>query len=123
LKCKNPEDIRHSGQKGFRIGLSSFIQTLLSVAESHCICLTARGLYRRSGISPCPEDGKDYYHLAETFKHILAFSKFRQTGFTQTEEVVCAITGFAADNEMIQHFDFHGLSGFDQLFGYADVIG
>ena len=37
--------------------LSSIIQTVLSVLESHQIkrC-SARGLYRRSGISPCPED-------------------------------------------------------------------
>ena len=35
---------------------SSSIQTILSVSELHRICLTARGLYRRSGISPCPEE-------------------------------------------------------------------
>ena len=42
---------------------SSFIQTVLSVPESHRISVSqghampyARGLYRRSGISPCPED-------------------------------------------------------------------
>ena len=36
---------------------SSSIQTILSVLELHQILpLPARGLYRRSGISPCPED-------------------------------------------------------------------
>jgi hypothetical protein len=30
----------------------------LSAKESHLVCLLARGLYRRSGISPRPEDGK-----------------------------------------------------------------
>ena len=37
--------------------ISSSIQTVLSVLESHQImCSRTRGLYRRSGISPCPED-------------------------------------------------------------------
>lgn len=37
--------------------ISSSIQTILSVLEFHQILrLHARGLYRRSGISPCPED-------------------------------------------------------------------
>ena len=37
--------------------LSSPIQTILSVSESHRILRkNARGLYRRSGISPCPEE-------------------------------------------------------------------
>ena len=36
---------------------SSFIQTVLLVLELHQICAEAlRGLYRQSGISPCPED-------------------------------------------------------------------
>ena len=36
---------------------SSFIQTILLVLELHQImCFYARGLYRQSGISPCPED-------------------------------------------------------------------
>ena len=36
---------------------SSFIQTILSVLEFRQIMrFHARGLYRRSGISPCPED-------------------------------------------------------------------
>lgn len=36
---------------------SSFIQTLLSVLELHQVLRSrARGLYRRSGIAPCPED-------------------------------------------------------------------
>lgn len=36
---------------------SSSIQTLLSASEFHRInAFGARGLYRRSGISPCPED-------------------------------------------------------------------
>ena len=37
---------------------SSFIQTVLSVPESHRVShqKVGRGLYRRSGISPCPED-------------------------------------------------------------------
>ena len=40
--------------------LSSPIQTILSVLESHQILRrNARGLYRRSGISPCPEE----YHI------------------------------------------------------------
>ncbi len=36
--------------------LPSSIQTILSVPELHRFCHTARGLYRRSGITPCPED-------------------------------------------------------------------
>ena len=36
---------------------SSFIQTILSVLELHQIVRhSVRGLYRRSGITPCPED-------------------------------------------------------------------
>ena len=35
---------------------SSSIQTLLSTQELHLVSLSARGLYRRSGITPCPED-------------------------------------------------------------------
>ncbi len=42
---------------------SSFIQTLLLVSDLHRIMRStfshiknARGLYRQSGISPCPED-------------------------------------------------------------------
>ena len=34
---------------------SSSIQTVLSVSELHRFGLSARGLYRRSGIAPCPE--------------------------------------------------------------------
>jgi hypothetical protein len=37
------------GRKVFAFCLSSFIQTLLSVAESHCICLSARGLFFTAG--------------------------------------------------------------------------
>ena len=33
-----------------------FIQTILSVPEFHRFSLSARGLYRRSGNAPCPED-------------------------------------------------------------------
>ena len=40
----------------YQIFPSSSIQTILSVPESHRIGPKARGLYRRSGISPCPED-------------------------------------------------------------------
>ena len=37
--------------------ISSPIQTLLSVLEFHQVSrIAARGLYHRSGISPCPED-------------------------------------------------------------------
>lgn len=37
--------------------ISSFIQTILSVLELHQIVRhSVRGLYRRSGITPCPED-------------------------------------------------------------------
>jgi len=35
---------------------ASSIQTVLSAPESDRICLSARGVYRREGISPCPED-------------------------------------------------------------------
>ena len=36
---------------------SSFIQTILLVLELHQImCRSTRGLYRQSGIAPCPED-------------------------------------------------------------------
>jgi len=37
---------------------SSFIQTILSVTEFHRISHMARGLYRRWGLSPRPEDTK-----------------------------------------------------------------
>ena len=62
---KDPRIFRHkqdrTGNKcSYAIDPSSSIQTVLSVPESHRISLTARGLerrsYRRSGISPCPED-------------------------------------------------------------------
>ena len=36
--------------------VSSLIQTILSAPETHRINLSARGLYRRSGIAPCPEE-------------------------------------------------------------------
>ncbi len=54
---------------------SSFIQTILSVSESHRFSHTARGLYRRSGITPCPEDtlSSCIYSIA----HIMVLS----TGF------------------------------------------
>ena len=43
---------------------SSFIQTLLSVLEFHQFMrFSARGLYRRSGISPCPEDKYLFFML------------------------------------------------------------
>ena len=43
--------------KTYRSYFSSPIQTILSVLESHQILRrNARGLYRRSGISPCPEE-------------------------------------------------------------------
>ncbi len=42
--------------------LSSFIQTILSAPESNRICLAARGLYHRWGLSPRPED----YSIYET---------------------------------------------------------
>ena len=35
---------------------SSSIQTILSAPESDRINLSARGLYRRQGLAPCPED-------------------------------------------------------------------
>ena len=38
------------------VSKSSFIQTVLSAPESHRIMPQARGLYRRQGLSPCPED-------------------------------------------------------------------
>ena len=43
--------------KKTKLYFSSPIQTILSVLESHQILRqSARGLYRRSGISPCPEE-------------------------------------------------------------------
>ena len=49
-------DLFHQSLLSIRV-ISSSIQTILSVLESHQILRSrARGLYRRSGISPCPED-------------------------------------------------------------------
>ena len=70
VKCAvfNPSDTLKTSKKGvmphtkkrtpsIHLYLSSPIQTILSVSESHRILRrSARGLYRRSGISPCPED-------------------------------------------------------------------
>jgi len=41
--------------------------------------------HRRSGISPCPEDGSDYCHLKHAFKLFLPFFKLGQSGFAQAE--------------------------------------
>jgi len=47
----------HTKNTESRFVFSSSIQTILSVLDFHQIMrLRARGLYRRSGISPCPEE-------------------------------------------------------------------
>ena len=54
-KLKNPAfRARKKGRDSLRI--SSFIQTVLSAPELQRVCQKARGLYRRWGISPRPED-------------------------------------------------------------------
>ena len=63
-KNKTPPT-RKSGAAQALLHASSFIQTILSATEFHRICLSARGLYRRSGIaaarsSPCPEECGSY---------------------------------------------------------------
>ena len=61
--------------------LSSFIQTILSVLESHQILRRrARGLYRRSGISPCPEDLSSIQMLVEIIASSGGFCKRIERG-------------------------------------------
>ncbi len=51
--------LRHARHKIIKHDLSSTIRTLPSASEFHGISRTigaSRGLYRRSGISPCPEE-------------------------------------------------------------------
>ena len=50
---------------------SSFIQTILSASELHRICLTARGLYHRWGITPRPEDLFTFLNYVNTFQVII----------------------------------------------------
>ena len=61
LKFKQKSRSHDSKKLLLRI-LPSSIQTILSVPESHRFLRgCARGLYRRSGIAPCPEDIFRFY--------------------------------------------------------------
>lgn len=63
-KIKSPDNFKKvRAKKLIELPLPSSIQTLLSVLEFHQVShiSTARGLYRRSGITPCPEDMFIFY--------------------------------------------------------------
>ncbi len=57
---------------------SSPIQTLLSVPESHRISENARGLYRRSGISPCPEDILMQFNYLDHYNTVSSLTQERR---------------------------------------------
>jgi hypothetical protein len=79
----NKKALQKAGHNGFVT--SSPIQTILSALESNQINLSVRGLYRRWGITPRPEDYSIKFIITEGYTSVNGFTLFSsepQVGIT-----------------------------------------
>lgn len=59
-------------------------------------CLTARGLYRRSGITPCPEDIRIiavYFTFDKYYFTVYTVGRYRWEGCMSDKNTICSFTG------------------------------
>ena len=82
-KCpgKTPGHLLYTQDNPGVILLASLIQTVLSAPESHRImCKCTRGLYRRSGTSPCPEAAIYFFSVLPGDKRSFTLLSYRWKG-------------------------------------------